>query len=270
MRSLLLVMLAAGAAAAGPKKLPPKLEKAAGKAFAAAQQADAKGDLDAAWKQYARAIEIAPHPDAYFNLADVQVRAKSILSAIESYEKYIELAPDAKDRPAVEKRIAELLAMKGTLEFDFDEPDGVVYADGKLLGKSPGNYDLRGGTYHIDVITPITHGTGTCDAIALRSNRCPVGGPVREDGNVVIGASWSLSSRSWPVDDQRFRINGRFTAKPGTYDLKLHERQCTPLKLVVPPGDVLIYAFVTAPKVIESRGRECVDLKIAQRRVRFD
>lgn len=269
MRAALLLLLVAATAVAGPKKLPPKLEKAAGKAFVAAQEADAKGDLNEATKQYQRAIEIAPHPDAYFNLADVQVRAKNIQSALRSYEKYLELAPEAKDRPAVEKRIAELLAMKGTLDMSFDEPDGLVFADGKLLGKTPGKYDLRAGTYHIDVITPITYGKGTCEAIALRSSSCHVGAPAREDGNVVIGATWSATGLSWWVDKQNFRMKGRFTAKPGTYELKVHDRQCAPLKLVVPPSDVLTYAFITFPEVIKF-GRECVDLKITQRRVKLD
>jgi len=206
------LVVVAGTAVAGPKKLPSTLEKAAGKAFVAAQEADAKGDLNLATKQYQRAIEIAPHPDAYFNLADVQVRAKNVASAIRSYEKYLELAPEAKDRAAVEKRIAELLAMKGTLEMKFDEPDGLVFANGVLLGKMRGNYPLRAGTYHIDVITPITYGSGTCEATALRSSTC----------------------------------------------------------LVVPAGDVLTYAFITAPEVIESHSRECLDLKITHRRVTFD
>ncbi len=270
MRALLAVLLLAGTAVAGPKQLPAKIEKAAGKAFAAAQEADAKGDLDAAAKQYERAITIAPHPDAYFNLADVQVRSKHIKTAIRSYEKYLELAPEATDRKAVEQRIAELLAMKGTLEMEFDEPDGLVFVDGKQLGKVPGKYEVRGGTHHVDVITPITHGSGTCDAIALRSSRCHVGGPPREDGNVVIGSTWSSTAKAWPIDGQKFRTKGRFTAKPGTYELKIYDRQCAPLKLVVPPGDVVTYAFITAPEVIESHSRECIDLKIVQRRVTFD
>jgi tetratricopeptide (TPR) repeat protein len=270
MRAAVLVLLVAGTATAGPKQLPAKIEKAAGKAFAAAQEADAKGDLAAASKQYERAITIAPHPDAYFNLADVQVRSKHVKPAIRSYEKYLELAPEAKDRKAVEKRIAELLAMKGALEMEFDEPDGLVFADGKLLGKTPGTYELRAGTYHIDVVSPITHGTGTCEAIALRSSRCHVGGPPRKDGNVVIGMTWSSTGKGWPVDGQRFSTKGRFTVKPGTYELAIYDRQCAPVKLIVPPGDVLTYAFITAPEVIESHSKECIDLKITQRRVGFD
>ena len=272
MRALaaILVLGLAASAAAGPKPLPPKLAKAASAAFAAAQAADKKGDLDAAWKQYERAIAIAPHPSTYFNLADVQVRSKSIRQAIRSYEQYLELATDAGDRKAIEKRIGELRAMKGTLEVELDEPDGLVFIDGKQVGKSPGAFSVKAGTYHIDVITPITHGSGTCEAIALRSSSCHVGAAAREDGNVVMGATWSAGGLGWPVDGQKFHLNGRFTARPGTYALKVHDRQCAPLKLVVPPGDVLTYAFVTFPEVIVSASRECVDLKIEQRRVTFD
>jgi tetratricopeptide (TPR) repeat protein len=271
MRALALVsvLATAGTAAAGPKQLPPRLAKAASTAFLAAREADAKGDLETARAQYQRAIDIAPHPDTYFNLADVEVRRKVIASAIEAYEKYLELAVEAKDRKVVEKRLAELRAMKGTLEIEMNEPDGVVFLNGVPSGKVPGKVDVLAGTYSVDIITPITAGSGTCEATALRSSTCHVGAAVREDGNVVMGATWSSLGGNWFQDGQEFHLRGRFTLKPGTYQLMAHDRQCAPVTLVVPKGDVVTYAFITLPEAIKS-DRGCVPLKIQQRRVTFD
>src|SRR5688572_11651797 len=101
MRCLLVLVLLASPALAGTRDLPPRLTKAAGDAFTAAQNADAKGELDDAVKHYRRAHAIAPHPDTMFNIADVQRRAKDYDDAITSFETYLELAPDAADRKAI-------------------------------------------------------------------------------------------------------------------------------------------------------------------------
>ena len=269
----MLVCAAAATAVAGPKPLPPKLAKAASAAFTAAQAADAKGDLQAAIKQYERAIEIAPHPSTYFNLADVEVRAKAISSAIRSYEKYLELAPKATDRKAVEKRIVELHAITGTLDFEIHEPDALLFIDGNPAGKLPDGklrqVQLRAGVYEIDVITPITHGFAACEVRAMQTASCPVPIKPREDGNVVMSASWNMTNRNWPVGDQRFDLKGRFTARPGPYELKIHERECEPLKILVNKGDVLTYIFVTYPDP-EPSSPACIPLKVVQRRLTFD
>jgi hypothetical protein len=274
MRALVAILVCglAAPAAAGPKSLPPKLAKAADAAFKAAQAADAKGDLQTAWKQYERAIEIAPHPSTYFNLADVQARAKVPSSAIRSYEKYLELAHEAADRKAVEKRILELREIKGTLDFEIAEPDALLFIDGKPAGKLPEaklrKVMLRERAYEIDVITPITHGHGTCQVHAHQTASCNVPIRPRTDGNVVLGTN--MTGRSWDVDDdQRFQMPGRFPARPGTYQLKLRDSQCAPLTLVVPAGDVVTYAFITAPDPAPDTPA-CSDLKIEQRRVKFD
>jgi ribosomal protein S10 len=257
-----------GAAAAGPKPLPAKLAKAASAAFTAARQAEKQGDLQAAWKQYERAIEIAPHPSVYFNLADVQRRAKVYRRAIRSYLTYLELVPDAPDRKAVEKLIAELRAIKGTLEITSSEPDGIVFVNGKLVGKAPIDYQVLEGAYEIDVITPITSWHKVCETDAGRSSSCSMTPRPRTDGNLVMSSTWSMTNQNWPVDKQRFDLRGRFPVKPGHYELKVLDRQCKPLPLDVPAGDVITYAYVTYPDK-QPELNECIDLKIAQQRVKL-
>ena len=197
------------------------------------------------------------------------MRSKAIRYAIHSYEQYLGLAPE--DRKAVEKRIEELRVLKGTIEIRFDEQgdDGLVFVDGVPKGKGT-KVAMRGGTYQVDVITPITLGQSACEAIALQSNGCNIGGSVRTDGNVVIGSTWSWTGLGWSIGDQRFSTKGRFTVRPGTYELNVHDRQCAPLKLVVPPGDVVTYAFISYPDKMPDDSRACLALEIEQRRVTFD
>jgi len=266
MRSVLVLALLVGSALAGPKRLPPRLTKAAGDAFAAAQQADAKGDLDEAIKHYRRAHAIAPHPNTMFNLADAQRRAKAYDDAITSFEAYLALAPDASDRKSIVKLLAELRALPGTLEIESDEPDGRVFVDGKYAGKAPLDVKVAAGTHQIDVITPITYGSMACPVSVGGTRDCQVGAKPRDDGNVVISGSWILGGYSWPVGDQRFEIRGRFTARPGRYELKFDDQQCGPVVLDVKAGDELTYAYIT---FVDPKARGCRKFELAQRTIKL-
>lgn len=266
MRSLLVLVVLASPALAGTRSLPPRLAKAAGDAFTAAQKADAKGELDEAVKQYKRAQAIAPHPDTMFNIADVQRRAKDFDDAITSYENYLELAPEAPDRKAIEKLLVELRAMPGTLEIESVEPDGRVYVDGTYAGMAPLHVKVPGGTHQIDVITPITYGHMACPVSIGGTRDCRVGAKPREDGNVVISGSWIMGGRSWPVGDQRFQVRGRFTARPGRYELDLDDRQCGPVVIDVKAGDDLTYAYIT---FAEAKRGGCRSFVLAQQQIKL-
>jgi tetratricopeptide (TPR) repeat protein len=266
MRSLLVLVLLASPALAETRSLPPRIAKAAGDAVTAAQKADAKGDLHEAVKLYERAQAIAPHPDTMFNIADVQRRAKDFDDAIISYDKYLELAPDAADRKAIQKLLAELRAMPGTLEIEFDEPDGKVLVDGKYVGIAPIKVKVLGGTHQIDVITPVRYGHMACPVSVGGSRDCRVGAKPRKDGNVVISGSWIMGGQSWPIGDQRFEVRGRFTARPGRYELKIDDRQCAPMVLDVKAGDDLTYAYIT---FTEAKRGGCRSFVLAQQQVKL-
>ncbi len=277
MRALLVAVVAvlAAPAFAGPKSLPPQITKAARDAFAAARVADDKGDLDEAIKQYKRAYEIAPHPYALYNLADLYRRKKSIDTAIDYFEKYL-ASDDVTDRAAVEKVVKELKAIPGTLDIEWDEPDGIVFIDGKRRGKldKKASFEVSSGTHVIDVITPITHGDGVCSVSAGHDSTCRVSGKPRTDGNVVLSGRWPMGGLSWPVvhadgDKVRLQFRGRAIAKPGRYpDLKVMDNQCQPLPLDVPKGDVVIFGYVTYPDR-ENTGHSCYDVTMTITRVTF-
>ena len=274
MRKVLVAGLLALAApaVAGPKAVPAKITKAARDAFAAARAADDAGDLDEALRQYQRAYEISPHPFVLYNLADVHRRKKSYAAAIDAYEKYL-AAEDITDRAAVEKLLAQLRAIPGTLVIEMEEPDGLVFIDGRRAGKV-GSYDVPAGTHVVDIITPITHGYGICTASAGHDSTCRVSAKPRKDGNVVLSGRWPMGGLSWPVkhqdgDSVRLEFRGRAVAKPGHYpDLKVMEDQCQPLPLDVPKGDVIVFGYVTYPDRATT-GRRCYDVAMTVERVTF-
>jgi hypothetical protein len=82
----------------------------------------------------------------------------------------------------------------------------------------------------------------------------------------VISGSWIMGGRSWPVGDQRFRFRGRFTARPGTYELDLDDRQCGPVVIDVKPGDDLTYAYVV---FTEGKRGACRTFELTQRQVKL-
>jgi tetratricopeptide (TPR) repeat protein len=267
----LVLVLVATTAHAQPKPMPAKLVQAASDAFAKAQAAEAKGNLTEAIHQYERAMAIAPHPNTQFNLAEAQRAAKDFVGAATSYAKYLELAPDASDRAHVEKLVAQLRAMPGTVDLETEEIGALAYLDGVLVGPAPRKVELPTGTHQLDLVTPITFSGSACVATAGRHSSCRATARPRVDGNVIISGSWNLGGLEWSVDHQRFRVHGRFPAKPGHYELTVDKRQCKPLPLDVPAGDdVLTYAFITMPE--EPRdvlSRPCMALSIAQHRVAF-
>lgn len=275
MRVLLVVALLAAPALAGPKSLPPQITKAARDAFAAGRVADEKGDLAEALKQYTRANDISPHPFVLYNMADIYRRMKKYDDAIRAYEKYLGF-DDIPDRKAVEKLVKELKAIPGTLVVEWDEPDGIVYIDGKRRGTldKTASFEVLEGTHVIDVITPITHGDGVCAVSAGHENTCRISGKPRTDGNVVLSGRWPMGGLSWPVkhadgDSVRLHFRGRAIAKPGHYpDIKVMSSQCQPIPLDVPAGDVVIFGYVTYPDR-EKTKKSCYDATLTVERVKF-
>jgi len=267
MRVLAIVCLASGVAAAKPEHLPSKFADAASDAFAKGQAAEAGGDLHEAIKQFERANAIAPHPNTYFNLGELYRETKSYDAAIASYRKYLELSPHAPNQELVEKVLKQVLAIPATLEIKTDEPNAVMFVNGKPSGK-PRNIDMPAGDYQIDIVTPITFGGHVCEGRRGQSGSCTPPMQARVDGNVVVSTQWPIMGAEFNVDHQPFEIGGRFTAKPGRYDLASHAHSCEPLILDVPSGDVVTYAYISR---IEggSENPKCQHLTIEQRRVNF-
>ena len=221
MRALALLMALSATATAQPKQVPPQLARAASDAFAKAQTAERAGDVHEAIRQYERANEIAPHANTYFNLAELHRANRSFDAAIDSYRRYLELAPEAADHAAVERRVHELVEIPGTLDIESADLDAVMFVDGKPAG-APHSIEVVPGTYQVDIVTPITFGGSACSVRRGQHSTCSPHTRARVDGNVVISGSLRMGGLSWPVGDQRFEVHGRFVARPGHYDLAVH------------------------------------------------
>lgn len=287
---LALVLFASSLAVADDKPVrkveppPDKLAAAAGEAFAKAKEADDKGNLNEAERLYRKALAIAPHPATQYNLADVLRRQKSIKSAIDAYKKYLEMDPAAADRRDVEKLIAELDAIPGTMVLEVEESDALVFVNGEPLqrSKDPKNPFVRevpAGEYVIDVITAISYDNDTCRVSHASKRECRMRLKPREDGNVVIsGPSGMYRTSMSRSGEPTIRLKGRFSLDPGKHQIWVassRERQCKPLEINVAKGDsVVTFVWADVPKKWpDKRGPggklECVDIPFKQRVLKF-
>ena len=87
-----------------------KGKQAAGEWFDRAQVAWKLGDFRRAYEGFVAAYDAAPFPDFVYNQAACLDMLRNADAAVQAYERYIALAPKAKDVPKVRKRIALLRA----------------------------------------------------------------------------------------------------------------------------------------------------------------
>jgi hypothetical protein len=294
MRALILafVFALAGAAHAEPKtkRAPDKFTKAAGDAFAAAVEMDGKGDLRAALALYEKAHAISPHPSTIYNVADVQRRLVHLRQAIRSYETYLAMMPDAKDRAEVEALIGQLATTPGKLVIftgdvtdrdALDLPAAFVLVDGEIK-KRPGpvpsmkprdraeiHLQLPPGDHVIDLVTPLTYASRECDVEPGGQRYCELKAEPRIDGNAVV------SAKNRRIDVTQARngkdlVYKRFELPAGKHRLLVEDRNygCAPLPIDTAGGNTVSYAFINTD---EWDGyKRCRTLDIKQHRLQFE
>jgi tetratricopeptide (TPR) repeat protein len=244
------VVAAVAPIAAEPRRdLPPGVTERARELFEKARERDDAADLPGALRYYREAGQIDPHPNTAYNIADVLRRMKRYRDAIEAYQRYLQISPDAADRASVEQLIAQLEATPGTLEIGATTEHEQAFVDGAPIGILPQTVELREGRHVVDVITPISYGWMFCEVRAGQKQTCKPSPVPRMDGNVVISGSTSLSSKRWRETGAFFMLRERFELRHGHYTLgDLVYKQCKPFDIEVARGeDVLTFAFVTTP-----------------------
>jgi tetratricopeptide (TPR) repeat protein len=277
MRTVVLVALLAGTAVADKpvRKTEPKVSdkflKAASEAFARARVADEAGNLEEALKHYEKAHAISPHANTMYNIADLQRRLGRTGPAVWSYRKYLELAPQADDRPAVEALIRTLETAPGTLEVIVeDEATYRVFVDGKPLTRA--TIELPRGDHVVDVITPISATSTRCEVDAGAKRTCKISLPARVDGNTFLsGPHWLYRSAN-SINGFRYEIKERFQMKPGKQSFKLSaygDQQCAPLEFTVAAGDVVTYVWIDAPERRTFGKDECAKVTGTARVLKF-
>lgn len=148
-------LCAALALPAGAAEPPPEA-KAAYEAgvvhFKAGRFADAIAEFNKAYR-------IAPNPVLVFNMARAFEELKDFASATRFYKRYLEMAPQAEDRPVVEEsiRTLELLAARQEkpaqgLLIVHAKPDGAsVLINGRPAGTTPLRTELGVGKHFVAV-----------------------------------------------------------------------------------------------------------------------
>jgi len=212
------VVLASTPVLGGPTRKAPtdKYPAEALTAFVEGVIADKQGDIDTAVRRYMDANRKSPQANTYWNLGELYRRMEKVDRAIEAYEKYLELAPDARDRDAVEKLVAQL-SRDATLVIDGEDLDGVILIDGKLAGPSPAVLKLPKGSYFVERVSPTSYGNQIVPArppanqhIGFRASRA-----TDQTGNVILSAKPSDLPGSWEENGVELRIPGRMTLPPG-------------------------------------------------------
>jgi tetratricopeptide (TPR) repeat protein len=293
-KALLALALCAGVAHAQPAKktklAPDKFTKAASEAFTAAATADTNGDLRTALGQYEKAHAISPHPSTIYNIADVQRRLSMLRQAIKSYETYLVMVPDAKDRAEVETLIDQLSKTPGTLIIhttaasDRDSVDlaaGFVLVDGELK-RRPGpvppqqprnraeiSIQVPPGEHVVDLVTSLTYATRECDVDPGGQRFCELEAEPRIDGTAVVSA---INRRFDVVQDRRGKdmVHKRVELPAGKHRLLVKDRSynCAPLPIEVTGGNSVAYAFINTT---EWDGlKRCRTLDIKQHRLQFE
>jgi tetratricopeptide (TPR) repeat protein len=273
--SLLLAGVAAAAPAGSPapltKRKPPtdKYPAEAIAPFVEAVLADKAGDLSQAHRYYQDANRASEQANTHYNLADVRRRMERWKQAIESYKKYLELLPDAPDRAEVERLIAQLEHRPGTAVIDGEDPDAVVFVDGKLIGPSPVVLQLPDGRHVADRISPTGHVHRSFETRPATHEHVRATSSREEPGNVVLSSNVRFSG-SWRDRGNAYRLPGRMELPPGRHATYLiaPDRACSPLVFDAPKPGELVYVFVEVSEASAGR-RGCVPIKITQTKVRF-
>ncbi|MBA3499432.1 MAG: hypothetical protein M4D80_34685 [Myxococcota bacterium] len=292
MRVLLFVVALAGVAHAESKtkRVPDKFTKAAGDAFAAATEMDGKGDLRAALALYEKAHAISPHPSTIYNVADVQRRLVLLSQAIRSYETYLAMTPDAKDRAEVEALIGQLSVTPGKLIIatgDVTDRDSIdlaaafVLVDGEIK-KRPGpvptmkprdrpeiHLQISPGEHVVDLVTPLTYASSECSLDPGGQRFCVLKAEPRIDGNAVVSAK---NRRIDVVQERNGKdlVYKRFELPAGKHRLLVEDRSygCAPLPIEAAGGNTVSYAFINTD---EWDGyKRCRTLDIKQHRLQFE
>jgi tetratricopeptide (TPR) repeat protein len=241
--------------------------------FADAMMADKAGDLEKAESFYRRSDLDEKRPEAIYNLADVQRRMERTKDAIESYKKYLELAPDAPDRADVGRLIDKLAATPPIVTIDGEDPRAVVFIDGVLAGPSPQSVSITEGDHSIDRIGPTSYNHHFHTGKPVEARHLSGYGSKEEAGNVVLSAAPSVrQSGRWRDDSEReWTLPGRMTLEPGRYQTTLFRDgyACNPLVFDVPRGDGVTFVYIDAPPRERNARGACLPITVKVKKVVF-
>lgn len=206
--------------------------------------AERAGNISGALQKYTASHGKSPQANTAFNLARLALQLDRVSDARTHFARYLELAPQAADRTAIEKLVAELaqadplITFGGTIDGYLDaEPTAVLLLDGVRIGASPVTRSVTPGEHAIERITATTYGrrtftakTGERSYVEVRAHKHP--------GNVIVGGK-------------------RRELEPGHHSLP--DLACTPVEFDVAAGTHLTYVRLELADAIP--GTACRELR---------
>ncbi len=191
--------------------------------------AERAGNIAGAMQKYTSSGGRSPQANTFFNLARIELLLDRVRDARTHFAKYLELAPKAADRAAIEKLVAELengdptITIGGRVDGHLDaEPAGIVLVDGVRVGASPVTLTMKPGPHEIERLTATTYARTTFQAKAGERDYVELRGR-KQPGNVVIAGK-------------------RMELAPGHHSLP--DIGCTPIELDVAAGKHITYVRV--------------------------
>lgn len=176
--------------------------------FALAQSAERRHDWRAAIKNYEQAYQASPHPNVLYNIGINYQRLGELRQAAGYLRKYVQGAPNARDRDQVMAQVRQLRQRPSRVELSSTPPGATIYIDGKALGKTPLTAELDAGGHSVYALQDGTRSQArklvleygepaALDFVVgarpgqLSVSTKPRGAEVRIDGNLVGHAPYS-------------------------------------------------------------------------------
>ncbi|MEO8550001.1 MAG: tetratricopeptide repeat protein [Kofleriaceae bacterium] len=218
---------------------------------------------------YEQAKGLAPdQPNIYYNLGRAWLFRGSHHDAADAFRKYLELAPKAADRAAVQKLVDELDHHVPSLtveahDFATSDPGDVVLLDGVVMGPAPITLHPAVGTHIIERIGPKRYAREWFEVEAGRDDATT--DPTREvgttSGNVVLdGLQPFENNGAWTEHGVAFATGRRIQLPLGHYKTlgQVHPDDkplCKPVEFDVRSTTELLHVHVT----IDDRARQDAD-----------
>jgi hypothetical protein len=152
---------------------------------------------------------------------------------------------------------------------DGEDPDAIIFVDGKLRGPSPLVLPVSEGRHTADRITATGHAHRTFEVPRATTEHLRMTISREEPGNVILNGNLRFSG-SWNDNGNRYQIPGRMALPPGRHSTYLvsPNRACRPLVFDAPRPDELVYVYVEVPEPDRASGG-CLPIKVQQTKVRL-
>jgi tetratricopeptide (TPR) repeat protein len=123
-------------------------KKRARAAYALGQDLYKEGKYEEAEAAFNKAFDAVANPVVLLSIAETQKKLDRAPEAVATFQKYLELRPDASNREEVEQKISELKNLPAKVFVDSDPPGAEIIVDGTGTGKvTPAQLEVSAGEH---------------------------------------------------------------------------------------------------------------------------